>query len=72
MKDEQENSVSKTLESEEEYLWEISHYCMPHEGAVDAYRPSGIVGSTVAETEHMLLRYMRQFTNIGVVPNDRF
>lgn len=52
------------------YMWEISHYCKPEETAIGVYIPSLNIANSFEEVEHMLLRYMRKFTNIGVKASD--
>jgi hypothetical protein len=52
------------------YMWEISHYYKPHKEAVGVYIPSATVANTLEEIQHMLFRYMKQFTNIDVMASD--
>jgi len=50
------------------YLWKISHYYKPHEGAMSVYRPSRRHAETIEEAELLLNRYVNDFTTIDVVP----
>ena len=45
------------------FEWEISHFYKP-EPTADFYKPSGMHGFEIADTEHSLLRYVKGFTSI--------
>ena len=59
-------------ETNSKFQWSISHHYRPSESAAGVYYPSALSAKTVEEAEFLLLSYMKNFTSIGVVPNQYF
>ena len=53
------------------FLGEFSHYCKQHEEAFDVYSPD-IVRQDYHAAEHLVLRYLENFTTIEVKPNKSY
>jgi len=58
-------------ETDRKFYWSISHHYRPSETA-GVYYPSTVSAKTIEEAEFLLLAYMKNFTSIGVVPNQYF
>ena len=54
------------------YEWEVSHHYKPSANAMGAYYPSATRGRSLEEVEALMLTYLRNFSSIGVVKNERY
>ena len=54
------------------YEWEVSHHYKPSASAMAPYHPSATRGTSVDEVEALMLIYLKGFSGIGVVKNERY
>lgn len=60
---------STTPDGQEEFHWDISHYCCPSQTA-GVYSPSKRTDASFQVIEGLVEAYMNAFTTIGVTPNE--
>ncbi len=58
--------------AEPRFLWEVSHHYVPLTGEVGQHYPTATRASTREAAEALLLDYLRNFTDNGVVANDMY
>lgn len=52
-----------------DYKWEVSHYYVPFEEAASVNIPNGVLSNDERNAELLLINYLKNFTDIGVIPN---
>ncbi len=55
-------------DGEVSFIGSLSHYCKPDEGSADVYRPS-LGRREIESARHLLIQYLKSFTNIDVEQN---
>lgn len=63
---------STNPEGQDEFEWDISHYCKGSKGAGTAYIPGSRREKTLEYAECSLMAYMKGFTAWGAEPNDYY
>lgn len=63
----QDNTTNPDL-----YIWTISHYYKPDNKSIDVYIPSRTFSDSFNDVEKLLMKYINEFTGIGVKKNDLF
>ena len=65
--------IVKTLSGDDSHLFlgELSHYCQQEKSAGDVYQPS-LVRQDFNQVEHLIIRYLENFTSFNVIENRNY
>ncbi len=64
--------ISDNKDEPELYFWFISHYYKPEKDSLGVYIPSRNFSESIEETESLLMKYIKNFTDFDVQKNKNY